>query len=431
MGDGAAKKGRLVSEPQPDPRRELVDRVAASSAFQKSNRIRELFLFLCGRALADPGAVIREQEIGVEVFDRTPGYDTAEDNLVRVQASQLRKKLQQYFTSEGQNEPVVIDIPKGSYTPVFRPRETAPVPAGPTRWQRIRARVNVLTLILAVVALVASASSVWLAVTAHAVPPAGAAMEPTPALDRLWLQIFGNGRPACLVPSDSNLVVFQNLIGQELTLNDYRRGQFLFIADEMISDPGRKAAAKLIVGKPCTHVADAELIGAFSVLNASHQIHSDVVFARDFGTAFLESHNVILMGTRRANPWLELYEGQLNFRTRHQDSPLITLFDNHAPLPGEFATYPVEWGKRGYCRVAFLPNPNRSGNVLIISGTDMASTQAGGRFVASERWVSTLRKRLRLAERALFPYFEVLLRVEFPTARAPAFDIVAHRIPNL
>jgi hypothetical protein len=167
------------------------------------------------------------------------------------------------------------------------------------------------------------------------------------------------------------------------------------------------------------------------VLTAAHQIHTDVVFARDFGTSYLESHTVILLGTRRANPWLEMFEGQLNFRTRFQEAPQTSGFDNHAPLPGEDATYPAAWGKRGYCRVAFLPNMTRSGHVLLISGTEMASTQAGGRFITSEHWIPRLRSRLGLASAARFPYFEVLLKVEFPVARASQFDIVAHRIPKI
>jgi hypothetical protein len=81
--------------------------------------------------------------------------------------------------------------------------------------------------------------------------------------------------------------------------------------------------------------------------------------------------------------------------------------------------------------VAFLPNLTRNGNVLVISGTDMASTQAGGQFISGERWIQILRSKLGLAGEARFPYFEVLLKVEYPTARLPKFDIVAHRIPKV
>src|ERR1700691_1401194 len=119
--------------------RELLERIVASDPFQKSKRLRDLLLFLGERSLQDPYCTLREQEIGVEVFGRPPDYDTSHDTLVRVHVSQLRKKLHDYFLAEGRNEPLVIEIPKGSYVPLFRPRteiaETEPE-APPARSRR-------------------------------------------------------------------------------------------------------------------------------------------------------------------------------------------------------------------------------------------------------------------------------------------------------
>ena len=117
--------------------RELLEKIAASESFQKSKRLRDLLLYLGERSLQDPHCTIREQEIGVEVFGRAPDYDTSHDTLVRVHVSQLRKKLQEFFTTEGRRESVLVEIPKGSYVAVFRPRtettETEPEtrPSGP------------------------------------------------------------------------------------------------------------------------------------------------------------------------------------------------------------------------------------------------------------------------------------------------------------
>lgn len=107
-------------------RLDVVQRVASSPILKESKRLRELFLFLCERALHDPGMAIHEQEVGTEVFGRPADYDTSEDTLVRVHASRLRKKLQQYFSSEGLHEPIVIEIPKGGYPPpLSHPRRRA------------------------------------------------------------------------------------------------------------------------------------------------------------------------------------------------------------------------------------------------------------------------------------------------------------------
>src|ERR1700737_3934748 len=144
--------------------------------------------------------------------------------------------------------------------------------------------------------------------------------------------------------------------------------------------------------------------------------------------SYLQSHNVILLGSRRANPWLELFENQLNFQSGFQEQPALSYFQNRSPLPGENATYRgSSWEREGYCRVAFLPNLTRRGNILVISGTNLASTEAGGEFIISEHWMQALSSALKLGELARFPYFEVLLKVELLQAATPHFEIVAHR----
>jgi len=109
----------------------LAERVAASSYLNRSARLRDLFLYLCERVLEDGADNIHEHEVGHKVFDRLADYDTTADNIVRVHASMLRKRIEQYFANEGRLEPVVIEIPKGNYAPVFhkRPAELLPVPS--------------------------------------------------------------------------------------------------------------------------------------------------------------------------------------------------------------------------------------------------------------------------------------------------------------
>src|SRR5260221_2175089 len=114
--------------------RKLVERVAASRYLAKSVRLRELLVFLSERVLSGPVGEIHEQEVGHKVFGRPANYDTGSDNIARVHASTLRKRLEQYFAEEGAGEPLVLEIPKGNYAPVFRKRtqfEPAPEPAPP------------------------------------------------------------------------------------------------------------------------------------------------------------------------------------------------------------------------------------------------------------------------------------------------------------
>jgi len=424
---------RKPVDPQQVPRRGLVDRVASSRAFQKSNRLRDLFLFLCERALSDPGGVVREQQIGVEVFGRQADYDTSQDTLARVHVSQLRKKLQQYFASEGQHEPVVIEIPTGGYTPVFHSRQSESLEDRllDVQEEPSRPKANRLTLLFALLAAVACASTAWLAFRPvdfqRLVRPGS---EPTPTLDRLWHQMLANGRQTCVVLSDSNLTLFADLIQRQVGLREYTQREFASLADELVKDPEQKAMAKTLMTKLFTHIADANVAGKIRALNAARQVPTEVLFARDLSMSYLQSQNVVLLGSRRANPWLELFENQLNFRSGFQEQPPLAYFQNHSPLPGEPPAYRADWGRQGYCRVAFLPNLTRSGNILVISGTDLASTDAGGEFISSERWIQALCPTLGLTGRARFPYFEVLLRVQLSVV-APRLDIVAHRISKM
>ena len=108
--------------PDPDGRRALVARILESSGFQKSQRLRELLLYLCDQASHRTGRPVQEQEIGVAVFGRSPDYDTGNDTIVRSHVSLLRKKLQHYFETDGAAETLLLEIPKGGYSPVFLPR---------------------------------------------------------------------------------------------------------------------------------------------------------------------------------------------------------------------------------------------------------------------------------------------------------------------
>ena len=102
--------------------RALVRRIVSSQCFEKSARMRDFLTYVCRRALDEQQSDIPEHDVGCGVFGRPADYDTNQDNIVRVNASQLRKRLETYFASEGAAEPIVLELPKGQYAPVFRAR---------------------------------------------------------------------------------------------------------------------------------------------------------------------------------------------------------------------------------------------------------------------------------------------------------------------
>ena len=110
-----------------EQREELVRRVASSVTFEKSPRLRAFLLHVCRCGLEGKPEEATEQQIGIHVYDRTPCYNPNDDNIVRSQARVLRMKLEHHFASEGKDEAVVIDIPKGHYLPTFETRSVKPL----------------------------------------------------------------------------------------------------------------------------------------------------------------------------------------------------------------------------------------------------------------------------------------------------------------
>jgi hypothetical protein len=116
-------------EPLPESfgeREELVRRVASSVTFEKSPRLRAFFLHVSRCALENKPEEATEQQIGIHVYGRSPGYNPNEDNIVRSQARVLRMKLEHHFANEGKRESTVITVPKGRYLPVFESRREEP-----------------------------------------------------------------------------------------------------------------------------------------------------------------------------------------------------------------------------------------------------------------------------------------------------------------
>lgn len=96
-----------------------LSRVLASRALRSSPRLRRFLEYVVLRALAGEGDHIKEYTIGVDVFDRGARFDPRSDAIVRVEALNLRQKLEIYYRTDGATDDVTIVLPKGSYQPVF------------------------------------------------------------------------------------------------------------------------------------------------------------------------------------------------------------------------------------------------------------------------------------------------------------------------
>ena len=100
--------------------REELERVLRSRVFLTSQRSQTILQYVVDKTLA--GSVPKEFEIAVDVLGRGPDYDPAVDATVRVEVGRLRSRLREYYGTEGRRNPLVIEIPKGGYSAVFRVR---------------------------------------------------------------------------------------------------------------------------------------------------------------------------------------------------------------------------------------------------------------------------------------------------------------------
>jgi serine/threonine-protein kinase len=111
--------------------REELDRVLASQAFLTAGRRARLLRFLVEESLGNRTDSLKESVIAVEVFDRPSDYDPKVESIVRVEMGRLRSRLTEYYAQTGSNDPVRIEVPKGSYQPTFAftgPEPTQPAP---------------------------------------------------------------------------------------------------------------------------------------------------------------------------------------------------------------------------------------------------------------------------------------------------------------
>ena len=97
--------------------REQLVRVLNSGPFHQSQRRQRFLEYLVNETLAGRGERLKAYNVALEVFERPETFDPTVDPLVRIEAARLREKLREYYGTDGQGDPIHIDLPKGTYTP--------------------------------------------------------------------------------------------------------------------------------------------------------------------------------------------------------------------------------------------------------------------------------------------------------------------------
>jgi hypothetical protein len=414
-----------------DPRWRLAQRLAASRSLGRSELLSKFLLYVCDRYLTGQLDEISEQQIGMRVFGRAAGFNTADDNIVRSYARLLRRRIAGYFEHEGKDETLRLEIPRGGYLPVF----TTPVttPARPRRLGRKRLLAVAACLFCAVITL-----AVW--------RPAGLIRSRAErSHHRFWRMFFDARRDTFVVPADGGLVLLQSFSRNPVTLEAYANGSYrqmplieqnvTELASGLPPDQLESMARKVqaVGDRRYTSLADLGLAVRLARLPEAATDRTMIRFARDLRLEDLRSNNVILMGSMDANPWVGLFQKQMNFQflsgSGFGGSGKIV---NLHPLPGESLSYacvPGDPEQRTYGVIAFLPNLDGSGHVLLIEGINMAGTEAAGAFLFDPELMRPV------LEQAL-PHgnaprsFEVLLATDTVTASASRPRVLSVRIGN-
>jgi hypothetical protein len=415
--------------PPGDAHRALEERVAASRQLEKSARLRTLFLYLCQQARAEGANDLKEQRVGCEFFGRAVDYDTALDNIVRVQVSMLRKKLREYFATDGAAEPWIVEIPPGGYLPVFR-RATSPAPAEESGGMEplglpqvpIRAKPNRAMVWMATALAAVSCMAIWLAIDRQRLV---AAKAPSGSV---WAQLFANGRRTDIVLADSNLGLMEDLLQRPVSLGEYVNKSYMGWLDRYPPGSEQRRLLEVVSGRLHTSVADVLLLRSAFIESPTPQSIA-IQYARGFDPQELRTDNVVLLGSKKSNPWIEAVEGKLGMRFEwpagaDHESLVSVRPQDRQPV---YTATPFSGGVDiSHTLVALVPNLSAQGIVLLIAGTNAQATAAGGELLVAPG-VNQLRARLGVAKLQPLPYFEAVLRSTHVGGSEGAFEILSAR----
>jgi hypothetical protein len=365
-------------------------RVLASAAFGKATRASTLLTYIVDHTLEHRLDSLTEQQIGINVFGRTPGYNSADDTIVRGTARLLRQRLDAYYNEEGRHDPVRVTIPKGSYVAhfddVLAPSEAVAADTMPSLPGPAKSKPPALTA-----ALVRRAKA----------PSPAARIGP----QALWSELFTPGRRTLIVPGDAALDAYIVWEQRPVTLDEYTQQSYQSKA--LASRPPLGNDVPL-AARSMTPMADLRLVAEL-VQVPEHMGRPDL-------EPWVEI-NLILIGSETFNPWTSLYQNSMDFHSEWDSTTGRYTITNRAPQPGESAAYTYDRNAHGpaqlaYTQLAFLDNSQGSGKVLIVEGTSMGTTYAALTFLTHEQlWRPVLKAATDKDGR--LHNFEVLLGSEF------------------
>jgi hypothetical protein len=396
---------------QRDPRWHVVERIAASPHLKASFRLQEFLFYIAECAIREVPGDATEQQIGIHVFHRNPGYNSSEDSIVRTHARLLRQKLAAYFANEGAHEEIIVDVPKGHYLPVFIVRSeqvhsaTAPLDESPIPPLQPAPQVHHEEPSPAITPVVTSQLpgprilaafllllTVLALITFH--PWRRARVTQTPVaqspVDIFWRPFFLDDPP---------FVVYSNALFTGNSISGLR-----------YAPPGGSEDQSSKDSYVDTYTGIGELSAVYDLtrLFDSHQATFTLKRSQLVAWDEAKSRNLIFIGASVENPSLRVLPPTVNFT--QQAGVGFAGIVNHHPKPGEPAMYarPEHPLTTDYAIIALLPGVQSGKRVLLFSGLTTFGTQAAVEFLCRPDSVAEILKQVTGPKGEIRPFEAVI-----------------------
>jgi hypothetical protein len=339
-----------------------------------------------------------------------------------------------------------IDLPPGSYIPEIhaiapplpappaKPVETAKpvlvesavpavgIPAGiPAPARRIR---FVWIAVGALLGILVVLSSVWVWRQRRSAETAAASLEHTLP----WSAIIQPNRQIRLVFCDPEIVNIQRLLNYSITLSDY--------ANQRYWPADTKPETNHFLQAIAYRGASVAAVDAGIALKMDGLILPFTKRAMQMQTArnmrlgdFKTEDSFVVFGSPRSNPWLELFQDQLDFSFAFDEVRKAEFLRNRHPVNGEASTYvptAAGWGTgQAYAIVALVSNPEQNGQVLLLAGSNAEATEAAGKLVMNVDALPKILKSAGIDSNGRVRHFEILLRVSTMAGLPNTYEVVA------
>jgi hypothetical protein len=397
-----------------------VERIVESHALHGSESLRKLLSYLSKHALDHPGVPLKEYQIATDVFGRPEDFDPQLDSTVRVQAGRLRSKLAEYYTSEGAEDSIVVELPKGAYVVSFHHRPLAPpslrLASEAQQAQRQRS-IRDARLAIAALSLLSALLLAIIVVLATRKPVVTASSGPGDAAP-LAFRVFW--RPFLDKPENPWLI-FSNaaFVGRPETGLRY-------------FNPQRDAQGPVFdhytgVGEV---LAVHNLDNVFASLGRQISVKRGSLFSLDDA----KNNDLIFVGSPSENLTLTEIAGTRHFIfERLSSGPRagdLAVVNVH-PQSGESAQFLASPAKfpltEDYAVVALMPGLNPARSVLILAGTTTFGTQGAVEFVCRQASLEELLSRISRSKTGDVLPFEALVRVKITRGVPVDSQLIAWR----